>query len=169
LRYRAGGSFAHGTPYTTSQVAWPVLSCGPAPTESDHDGMPDAYETANGLNPSNAADGQTIAANGYTNLENYLNGIASVLLGSKAADAAEKAGLGVYPNPGWEQCTLTHPSAGRPATIDIYTFDGRRVRSATALPGISQTLLPLNGLAHGNYLIRCQGADGPLTVKLLHD
>jgi hypothetical protein len=35
--------------------------------------MPDAYESAHGLNP-NVADGNLVAANGYTNLENYLNG-----------------------------------------------------------------------------------------------
>ena len=162
-----GGFPAHVTPYSVSQVAWPVLSCGTAPIDSDHDGMTDTYELANGLNPNSATDRQTIAANGYTNLENYLNGIASVLLGSKPADAQQV--LGLFPNPAGEQLTLTHPSARQAATIEIYTFDGRRVRTATARPGAVQTVLPLTGLAHGNYLIRYQGNDGPLTVKLLHD
>ena len=44
--------------------------------DSDADGMPDAYEEAKGLDPRNAADGSAVAQNGYTNLENYLNGIA---------------------------------------------------------------------------------------------
>lgn len=44
--------------------------------DSDCDGMPDAYEDEKGLNKNNAADGAAVAANGYTNLENYLNGIA---------------------------------------------------------------------------------------------
>ncbi len=43
--------------------------------DSDADGMPDGYETAMGFDPKNPADGATMAANGYTNLENYLNGI----------------------------------------------------------------------------------------------
>ena len=162
-----GGFPAHVTPYSVSQVAWPVLTCGAAPADTDHDGMTDVYELNNGLNPNNAADRQLTAANGYTNLENYLNGIVSVALGSKSA--AEKAGLSVYPNPAGEQFTLTHPSAGRATTIEIYTFDGRRVGTATALPGTTQTRLPLAGFAHGNYLVRYVGADGPLTVKLLHE
>ena len=37
--------------------------------------MPDSYEEKNGLNKSDPADGKIIADNGYTNLENYLNGI----------------------------------------------------------------------------------------------
>jgi hypothetical protein len=38
--------------------------------------MPDAWESARGLNPTNPADGPATAANGYTNLENYLNELA---------------------------------------------------------------------------------------------
>jgi pectate lyase len=52
---------------------WPTLNSTTAPTDSDHDGMPDTWETAHGLNPNNAADRNTIAPNGYTMLENYLN------------------------------------------------------------------------------------------------
>ncbi|MBQ0075330.1 MAG: pectate lyase [Prevotella sp.] len=42
--------------------------------DTDGDGMPDAWETANGLNPNNAQDGkQYILSAKYTNLEIYLN------------------------------------------------------------------------------------------------
>ncbi len=43
--------------------------------DTDKDGMDDVWELANGLNPNNAADGNALAPNGYTNLENFLNGI----------------------------------------------------------------------------------------------
>ncbi len=69
------GGYPHGTPFDQTISAWPVLKSKPAPTDTDNDGMPDAWETANGLNPANAADRQAIAPNGYTNLENYLNSI----------------------------------------------------------------------------------------------
>jgi len=69
------GGFAHGTPFEETIGAWPTLKSKPAPTDSDSDGMPDAWEDANGLNKNNAADRQLVAANGYTNLENYLNSI----------------------------------------------------------------------------------------------
>ena len=42
--------------------------------DSDHDGMPDEFELANGLNPNDPSDGPRIAADGYSNLEHYLNG-----------------------------------------------------------------------------------------------
>lgn len=44
--------------------------------DSDADGMPDDYEDEIGLNKNDPADGNTVAENGYTNLENYLNGVA---------------------------------------------------------------------------------------------
>jgi hypothetical protein len=38
--------------------------------------MPDASERAQGLDPKDARDGTAFAANGYTNVENYLNELA---------------------------------------------------------------------------------------------
>jgi hypothetical protein len=53
------------------------LAEGPAPTDGDRDGMPDAWETARGLDPARADDGNADGdADGYTNLEAYLNELA---------------------------------------------------------------------------------------------
>jgi len=54
---------------------WPELKYSPAPTDSDHDGMPDNWETKNGLNPDDASDRNKVADDGYTMLEKYLNSI----------------------------------------------------------------------------------------------
>ena len=69
------GHYPHGTSYSVSQRAWPVLKSAPAPADTDHDGMPDAWETAHGLNPNNPADRALKAATGYTHLERYLNSL----------------------------------------------------------------------------------------------
>ncbi|GAB3875969.1 pectate lyase [Hymenobacter segetis] len=162
-----GGYPAHVTPYSVSQAAWPVLSCGTAPADSDHDGMTDAYETANGLNPNNAADRQGVAANGYTNLENYLNGIASVLLTTKAAEG--KMGLEAYPNPATAQCLLLHPAVGREASISLYSATGQRVATVACAPGTQQTSLDLHGLAAGRYLVRYTSGATQFAVPLLKE
>lgn len=47
---------------------------GDAVKDSDGDGMPDAWETANGTDP-NKDDATVMAANGYLNIENYINSI----------------------------------------------------------------------------------------------
>ena len=76
------GGYPHGTPFTTSQTAWPVIDSLPAPADADHDGMPDEWETQRGLNPANAADRNGYNANGYSNIENYLNGDSIVAAGT---------------------------------------------------------------------------------------
>lgn len=48
---------------------------GTAPTDTDGDGIPDAYETANGLDANDATDAMTITSSGYTNLEVYINSL----------------------------------------------------------------------------------------------
>ena len=55
--------------------AWPDLHSIPAPKDSDHDGMPDSWEDKNGLDKKNPNDRNVIAPDGYTMLENYMNGI----------------------------------------------------------------------------------------------
>lgn len=48
---------------------------GEAPADADHDGMPDTWETDHGLNPEDYNDASIISlsAEGYTNIEMYLN------------------------------------------------------------------------------------------------
>jgi pectate lyase len=54
---------------------YPELKSSPAPKDSDHDGMPDEWESKNGLYPNDASDAKADADNdGYTNLEECLNG-----------------------------------------------------------------------------------------------
>lgn len=56
--------------------AWCALESLPAPMDADNDGMPDAWETANGLNPKSAADrNANTLSSVYTNLEVYLSSI----------------------------------------------------------------------------------------------
>ncbi|SHI58936.1 pectate lyase family protein [Pseudozobellia thermophila] len=54
---------------------WPPLKSTPPPVDSDADGMPDAWEKDKGLDPYRASDANLVGANGYTMLENYLNGL----------------------------------------------------------------------------------------------
>jgi hypothetical protein len=73
---RLVAAYNSGIGANTSNInVWPTIAGGTSPTDTDGDGMPDSWEIANGLNPNNAADGAQVAANGYTNLENYLNGV----------------------------------------------------------------------------------------------
>lgn len=54
---------------------WPELRGGAPRVDTDHDGMPDDWEKAQGLDPANAEDRNTQNAEGYTRLEEYLNSL----------------------------------------------------------------------------------------------
>ena len=57
---------------------WPELRSLPAPVDTDHDGVPDVWELAHGLNPRDPADGpRATTPGGYTHLERYLNSLVS--------------------------------------------------------------------------------------------
>jgi hypothetical protein len=72
------GGYPHGTPYEQTTGAWPLLRSIEAPADTDHDGMPDQWETNKGLDPRNPNDRSIVATNGYTHLENYLNSLADI-------------------------------------------------------------------------------------------
>lgn len=54
---------------------WPQLNSTTPPVDTDQDGMPDEWEVRFGLNPDDAADSHMDKdGDGYTNIEEYLNG-----------------------------------------------------------------------------------------------
>jgi hypothetical protein len=78
----------------TDVGGWPKLNSLPAPPDSDHDGMPDDWELSHGLSPSDAADRNTVDANGYTMLEKYLNEI----VGSDPSTTTSVTGNNIVPD-----------------------------------------------------------------------
>lgn len=86
--------------------AWPTLRQDATPVDTDGDGMPDDWETANGLNPNDASDGATVGDDGYTNLEHYLNGLVESIT-----------------NAGLEDGTVLGENIETDASVVDYTFD----------------------------------------------
>jgi hypothetical protein len=76
-----GGFWPNGvgaptTSISTPQTPWtdiPVVGF-PVCTETLHDGIPDAWKTAHGIALNDATFYKRAGTNGYTGLENYMNG-----------------------------------------------------------------------------------------------
>lgn len=93
--------------------------------DTDGDGLPDAYETAKGLNPADKADGAADSGNGYTNLEVYLNAIADGTVSKsdyETSAVAPGAAASVTLTIGTQ--TLTGNPIALPATIGANTYAG---------------------------------------------
>ena len=79
--YKGSKTNLPGLPDTEDDVggyeAYPSVTRA-ADWDTDHDGIPDAWEKAHGLKPSDPSDGNktNLSKVGYTNLEMYLNELA---------------------------------------------------------------------------------------------
>ncbi|MEZ0539987.1 pectate lyase family protein [Fibrella arboris] len=72
-------SYKNGIITDISQVGGYPDYKGTPYVDTDKDGMPDAWETKNGLNPKDASDAsQDKNKDGYTNIEDYLNSVVPV-------------------------------------------------------------------------------------------
>ena len=100
----------------------------PADFDTDNDGIPDAWETANGLNPNDASDALTYSLDSkgyYTNLEVYANSLVENIMKQGNADAESKVDE-YYPackNPtGISQIITSNPS--ELAEVKYYSLNG---------------------------------------------
>ena len=59
----------------TDVGGWPDLAAGTPWIDTDGDGMPDDWERQNGLDPTRADGAQDRDGDGYTHLEDWLNGL----------------------------------------------------------------------------------------------
>ncbi len=57
---------------------WITPAPGTQCQDSDHDGIPDAWELLHGLNPADQSDAAKVNSSGYTNLDEYLAGSAVI-------------------------------------------------------------------------------------------
>jgi lysophospholipase L1-like esterase len=120
---------------------WPALQSLPAPKDADRDGLPDAWETAHGLDPADGRDGARFdPATGTTPLERYL---------AELVEPVHRAGplAGVHPalhlvgdstmadkpasppnlEHGWGQ--LLHTLVAEPARIVNHAVNGRSTKN----------------------------------------
>jgi hypothetical protein len=77
---KSGSLWTDQTATGLTNSGYGILAGGATPTDTDKDGMPDAWETKYGLNPNNAADASgDFDHTGYTNIEKYVNSLADGL------------------------------------------------------------------------------------------
>ncbi|MBF9255052.1 pectate lyase [Pontibacter sp. 172403-2] len=138
---------------------WPDLTSAPAPADADHDGMPDSWEQKYALNPNNAADrNNDNNSNGYTNLEEYLNGsLPQAEVTGLKEDVSAGSSAFVYPNPFSESATfrfLTRQAAQ--VTLSIFDTTGKQVATLLDKPlPPGEYELQWDGTGRQKHLLSC--------------
>ncbi len=133
-----------------SVSAWDVYSeSSDAPVDTDHDGMPDIWEMENGLNPEDITDGRLIAENGYSNLENYLNGLTLTV---EINDIYENSGLIIFPNPAADVIQLSSDKIIQ--KIEIYALNGSLIKLVDQSSGITE--INVQAIPAGMYVLKAK-------------
>ena len=98
--------------------------------DTDNDGMPDEWETANGLNPNDASDAKTYTLDTekgwYSNLEVYLSSLVEDVMKGGNADALS-AVEEYYPKCVSTSGIKTASFQGEILSTEYYTLDGARL------------------------------------------
>jgi hypothetical protein len=145
----------------------PNPSGGTVPTDTDQDGMPDAWETAHSLNPNNASDRTTSMNGGYNAVEVYINELSDQLVPEPPTGRQYRVNtidggvvVSASPNPFTRAVAFTLANFDRaPVQVTITDIKGRTVFQTQTAAGSARVAwdgCSLNGhaLAVGVYIAR---------------
>ncbi|GAB2607645.1 Ig-like domain-containing protein [Kribbella endophytica] len=137
---------------------FPSLVTTEAPLDSDHDGIPDWWEQANGLDPNDPTDAQKLAPNGYTYLENYLNSIVPDPVGSPSVRLTSPTNNQVIAKRTAPTVTLEADAApakgGQLAKVEFFAGD-QLIGTATTAP----YRVSWKNVADGTYWLTARATD----------
>ncbi|MDE3057291.1 MAG: T9SS type A sorting domain-containing protein [Bacteroidota bacterium] len=174
-KYGLDTTVPHGMIDSQTDVGgWPLLNSSPAPADSDHDGMPDDWELAHGLNPYDASDRNIVDASGYTKLEEYLDEIAGTPTSVVAVPGAVPNKFEVfqnYPNP-FNPSTEIGYRISKVSTVMLNVYDvlGRAVATLVnerKPPGMYNVVFDGSKLASGVYFYRVQAGTSVETKRMI--
>lgn len=128
---------------------WPVLATANAPADLDNDGISDQWEDFNGLDPSNPDDGNEVGADGYTNLERYLNSLVNITTINQNAGGTQMGYIiyedGTTSITGIEDTNASQYGANATADNNIYFLNGTIAKQ-------NATMEDYDSLAKGIYI-----------------
>jgi len=164
----------------TDVGSWPVLNSAPAPLDSDHDGIPDSWEVARGLDLNDPADRNKIGTGGYTMLELYLNSIVginpSTATAIRSIDEMNPCPVSFkleqnYPNP-FNPLTTIEYRISKSGFVTLRVFDvlGREVATLVneeLHSGSYQATFDASKLASGVYLYELRVGSFLQTQKMV--
>ncbi|NQU88510.1 MAG: T9SS type A sorting domain-containing protein [Mariniphaga sp.] len=138
--------------------SWPVYNTYGEKADSDLDGMPDDWETENGLNWEDPEDRNGDLNNdGYTNLETYLNSLIHINpVSATKTDLKEVIAFQCYPNPNNGEFTVKFDSEFKSdLTLKLFNASGQiiEVREVESTGVILTEQFEISSLSKGIYYL----------------
>ncbi len=142
--------------YTENTPGWGLTKS--TLVDTDGDGMPDDFETANGLDPNDPSDATAYTiddpAKGgkgwYTNIEVYCNSLVESIMKAGNADAVSAVDE-YYPKVNVTNGIQQSFTDDAPVSVRYYLLDGTEVRNIDAVHGV---LLRVETLKNGKHVAR---------------
>lgn len=126
--------------------------------DADQDGMDDAWETANGLNPANPNDRNYLTLSGYTALEVYLNSLVGEVIEHSfytGTELVSHPSTFIYPTVVDDYLTIN--SSSIPESARIFNMSGVMIQS-TILG--THPVINTSALVGGCYLLEITDREG---------
>ncbi|MFV0266546.1 MAG: T9SS type A sorting domain-containing protein, partial [Draconibacterium sp.] len=144
---------------------WPVLKSETPPTDTDADGMPDEWETANNLDPNSAGDAQlTTVDEKYPNVEVYINSLVADIVEAQneggittAVDEIAESNtadfeISVYINSAYNELVISHTK--RINEVKVYAVTGQLLVSKKL--NQPDVRINISSLKKGIYIVTCR-------------
>jgi len=148
---------------------FPTLNSTSPLQDTDNDGMPDSWETANGLDINNPADRNFLNGDGYTNLELYLNGFTISFSAGSDLNSCEGDSVTLTASGGsnfsWNTGENTANITVSPTITTTYTVSGLDTNGVAATDDVTVFVNPKPTANAGNNVAICEGANTILTAS----
>ena len=150
----------------TEVGGWPMYSSTVAPIDTDSDGMPDDWENDKNLNPKNANDGNSLATNGYTWLEEYINSLVPCgnAITNNENNTSSAINITIHPNPAKTELYITGNIAEN-ASYEITSIEGKTLQTGTV---ISEEI-NIETLKAGIYMIKIKTETGEMVQRFVKE
>jgi hypothetical protein len=131
------------------------------PVDTDKDGIPDDWEDANDLDKNNEEDGKIITADGYSNLEHYLNSDIPYIQSlpdssSSKLNELQASSFNLYPIPVID--ILNFDINTNINFVEIFSIEGKLIKQTNI--GAYDNSLNLSDLDSGIYTIKLYLEEG---------
>ncbi len=141
-----------------------VIKGGTLPTDTDKDGMPDAWEMKNGTDYKTSDAMKDNDGDGYVNIENYIHSITNPVVNGIHPQNTDKE-INAYLNPETKQLQINLPESLLPCSIGLSDVSGSFIRQTSCnQPTINLDMQPCK---RGVYLLVIRNEKREWTEKIV--